>query len=71
MQESAMSNENVPPPTSPETPPIAPYDPPAPAPQAAAWQRALKVVGYQSPPRLHKVIRSNLIKSTVRRDKWI
>ena len=40
-----MRSENVPIPQSPERPPIAPYDPPAPAPQAAAWQRALKVVG--------------------------
>jgi len=27
-----------------EQPPNAPYDPPQPAPQAAAWRRALKVV---------------------------
>lgn len=40
-----MRNENVPTPASPETPPLAPYDPPAPAPQAAAWRLALKVVG--------------------------
>jgi hypothetical protein len=43
-----MSNivtENpVPDPPTPEQPPFAPYDPPAPAPQAAAWRRALKVV---------------------------
>jgi hypothetical protein len=36
--------ENVPDPPSPEQPPMAPYDPPAPAPQAEAWRRALKVV---------------------------
>jgi hypothetical protein len=37
-------NESVPPPASPEQPPLAPYDPPAPAPQAAAWHRAIRVV---------------------------
>jgi hypothetical protein len=37
-------NESVPVPPSPEQPPLAPYDPPAPAPQADAWRRALKVV---------------------------
>jgi len=40
-----MRNENVPTPESPERPPLAPYDPPAPAPQAAAWRLALKVIG--------------------------
>jgi len=39
-------NEGVPPPTSPEQPPLAPYDPPAPAPQAAAWGRALRVIAH-------------------------
>ena len=39
-------NEAVPPPTSPEQPPNAPYDPPQPAPQAAAWRRALKVIAH-------------------------
>jgi hypothetical protein len=46
-----MRSENVPSPLSPERPPIAPYDPPAPAPQAAAWHRALKVVGCLPPGR--------------------
>lgn len=36
--------ESVPPTPSPERPPLAPHDPPDPAPQAAAWQRALRVV---------------------------
>jgi len=40
-----MGNENVPTPPSPERPPLAPHDPPEPAPQAAAWRRALRVVG--------------------------
>jgi hypothetical protein len=66
-----MSNENVPPPTSPETPPLAPYDPPAPAPQAAAWRRALRVVGYLPPGRPPKLIGSGLVKTAIRRDKWV
>jgi hypothetical protein len=36
--------ESVPPSPNPERPPLAPHDPPAPAPQAAAWDRALRVV---------------------------
>ena len=44
-----MRNENVPNPASPEQPPLAPHDPPEPAPQAAAWRRALKVVGARPP----------------------
>jgi hypothetical protein len=36
--------ESVPPSTNPEQPPLAPHDPPKPAPQAAAWQRALRVI---------------------------
>jgi hypothetical protein len=41
---SHRSEESVPPPASPERPPLAPHDPPDPAPQAAAWNRALRVV---------------------------
>ena len=40
-----MPTENVPTPSSPESPPMGPHDPPEPAPQAIAWRRALKVVG--------------------------
>ncbi len=47
-----MRNENVPNPPSPERPPLAPYDPPDPAPQAAAWHRALKVIGCKPPSTL-------------------
>jgi len=36
--------ENVPPTPDPERPPLAPHDPPEPAPQAAAWRRALRVI---------------------------
>jgi hypothetical protein len=39
-----LHSEGVPTPPNPEQPPLAPYDPPAPAPQAEAWRRALKVV---------------------------
>jgi hypothetical protein len=48
-----MRNENVPTPTSPERPPLAPYDPPDPAPQAAAWHRALIVIGCKEPSRVY------------------
>jgi hypothetical protein len=51
-----MRSENVPTPSTPETPPQAPYDPPEPAPQAAAWRRALKVIGYTPPGRHHHIV---------------
>jgi hypothetical protein len=38
------NQEGVPPPPSPERPPLAPHDPPDPAPQALAWERALRVI---------------------------
>ena len=60
-----MRSENVPPPSNPERSPLSPYDPPEPAPQAAAWRRALKVVGC-APPIRH----SRIAKTTVRRVKW-
>jgi len=41
-------DEGVPPPPSPERPPLAPHDPPDPAPQAAAWERALRVIFMES-----------------------
>jgi hypothetical protein len=44
-----MRDEHVPNPAIPEQPPFAPHDPPEPAPQAAAWRRALKVVGSRPP----------------------
>ncbi len=55
-----MRNESVPPPTSPEQPPLAPYDPPEPAPQAVAWARALKVVTGEMPRQTAAVIRSGV-----------
>jgi hypothetical protein len=42
------SEESVPPSPSPERPPLAPHDPPEPAPQAAAWDRALRVIFMES-----------------------
>jgi hypothetical protein len=60
-----MRNETVPTPSSPETPPLAPHDPPEPAPQAAAWRRALKVIGC-TPTNRH----NRIVKSTVRRVTW-
>ncbi|HTV96513.1 MAG TPA: hypothetical protein VME42_10925 [Steroidobacteraceae bacterium] len=45
------TEEGVPPPPSPERPPLAPHDPPAPAPQAAAWDRALRVIFMESRQR--------------------
>ena len=59
-----MRSENVPTPSSPERPPLAPHDPPAPAPQAAAWRRALKVIGCA--PRARRIGE----QFTARRAKW-
>jgi hypothetical protein len=42
------SDESVPPTPSPERPPLTPHDPPDPAPQAAAWGRALRVICMES-----------------------
>jgi hypothetical protein len=44
-----MRDETVPNPPNPAEPPIAPHDLPEPAPQAAAWRRALKVVSSSTP----------------------
>jgi hypothetical protein len=60
-----MRSENIPTPPSPERPPLAPHDPPEPAPQAAAWRRALKVVGVMTP-----VKRGRVSNTDVRRIKW-
>jgi len=46
---SNLHSEGIP---NPEQPPLAPYDPPAPAPQAKAWRRALKVVTGEVPQRV-------------------
>lgn len=51
--------------TTPPAPHDPPHDPPAPAPQAAAWRRALKVIGCAPPVRQVRVV-----KTTVRRGEW-
>jgi len=53
-----MRSETLPNPASPEQPPLAPYDPPEPAPQAAAWRLALKVVGARPPPRDRRLVKN-------------
>lgn len=58
-----MHSENIPSPPSPETPPLAPYDPPEPAPQAAAWRRALRVIGHTS-PKEYRMGRTTIVKTT-------
>ena len=63
-----MRSENVLIPTSAERPSLgryAPYDPPEPAPQAAAWHQALKVIGC-APPARH----GRIAKTSARRVKW-
>jgi len=59
-----MRGENVSTPAIPETPPLAPYDPPEPAPQAAAWRQALKVIGYV-PPGQYRIGKTTLVKTTL------
>jgi hypothetical protein len=61
-----MRSENIPTQPSPERPPLAPHDPPAPAPQAAAWRRALRVIGY-SPPKEYRIGRTTVVKTTHRK----
>jgi hypothetical protein len=61
-----MRSENNPTPPSPERPPLTPHDPPKPAPQAAAWRRALRVIGY-TPPKDYRVGRTTVVKTTTRR----
>lgn len=61
-----MRSENDPTQPSPERPPLAPYDPPAPAPQAAAWRRALRVIGY-APPKEYRILRTTVVKMTHRK----
>lgn len=63
-----MRAENIPTPPSPERPPLAPYDPPEPAPQAAAWRRALKVVADTGPPAAPR--RGRVLSLVMRKIKW-
>jgi hypothetical protein len=50
VQPFSKGAEGVPASPSPERPPLAPHDPPDPAPQAAAWERALRVVFMEKTP---------------------
>jgi hypothetical protein len=61
-----MGSENIPTPSRTETPPLAPYDPPEPAPQAAAWRRALRVIGYVA-PKEYRMGRTTIVKNAVRK----
>lgn len=61
-------NESVPTTPSPERPPLAPYDPPDPAPQADAWRRALKVVFKAAPRRGGGIAKTRIGRSRMRRD---
>lgn len=61
-----MRNENIPNPPSPEQPPLAPHDPPEPAPQAAAWRRALRVIGHIV-PKEYRMGRTTIVKTTLRK----
>jgi len=61
-----MRHESVPTPPSPERSALAPHDPPEPAPQAAAWRRALRVIGY-TPPKEYRMGRTTVVKTTTRR----
>jgi len=62
-----MRSHDIPDPPNPERPPLAPHDPPEPAPQAAAWRRALRVIGY-TPPKDYRMGRTTIVKTTTRRD---
>jgi hypothetical protein len=62
-----MRHGNVPTPPSPERSPPASHDPPEPAPQAAAWRRALRVIGY-TPPKDYRMGRTTVVKMTTRRE---
>ena len=58
-----MRLETMPAPPNPEQPPLAPYDPPEPAPQAAAWRQALKVIGC-NPNSEVRPVRTTLRRAT-------
>jgi hypothetical protein len=64
----SIINESVPPTPSPERPPLAPYDPPDPAPQADAWRRALKVVSRAGPRRSTGIAHTRAGRSRTRQD---
>ncbi len=49
-------------------PPLFPHDPPDAAPQAEAWRRALRVVGYM-PPKELRAVRTTVVRTPFRKDK--
>jgi hypothetical protein len=61
-----MRNETLQIPSRRETSPLAPHDPPEPAPQAAAWRRALKVIGYV-PAKEYRMGRTTVVRTTLRK----
>jgi hypothetical protein len=61
-----MPSANIPAESKPENAPLAPHDPPEPAPQAAAWRRALRVIGC-IPPKEYRMGRTTVVRTTVRR----
>jgi hypothetical protein len=61
-----MRSENNATAPNPERSPLALHDPPEPAPQAAAWRRALRVIGY-TPPKEYRMGRTAVVKTTTRR----
>ena len=58
--------ESVPPTPSPQRPPLAPHDPPAPAPQAAAWERALRVIVMETTRTTGNVTKSRAWRTNKR-----
>lgn len=63
--ERPVRGESVPPRPSPEQP-LAPHDPPAPAPQAAAWRRALQVISLERPGSSNGVTKSHAWRTNKR-----
>ena len=59
-------DESVPPSPSPEQPPLAPHDTPEPAPQAAAWNRALRVIFMESTPSAEGVSKTRTWRTNKR-----
>jgi hypothetical protein len=50
------------------TAPFVSHDPPDAAPQAEAWRRALRVVGYM-PPKEIRAVRTTVVRTHPRKDK--
>ena len=61
-------SESIPVPPSPERPPLAPYDPPEPAPQAMAWRRALRVIDAEASRHPSGVAKTRVGRSWTRRE---